>query len=86
MSNRPIAHCQLTQGGEIAFFDGKPMVMTGPVGNEHHPTPLYSGEILDKIDRKAEAGLCYFTLSSAREFLKDIREIVATAQGKEYTR
>ena len=35
---------------------------------------------MEKIDLKAEAGLCYFTLESAREFLKDIRGIVAAAQ------
>jgi hypothetical protein len=33
---------------------------------------------LDKIDIKAEAGLCYFTLESARAFLKDIRGLVST--------
>lgn len=37
----PVAHCALTPAGKIAYFDGKPMVMVGPVGNEHHPTPLY---------------------------------------------
>jgi hypothetical protein len=31
----------LTPSGQIAYFDGKPMVMPGPVGNEHHPVPLY---------------------------------------------
>lgn len=36
-------------------------------------------ELLEEIDRKAEAGLCYFTLGSAREFLKDIRTAVAEA-------
>jgi hypothetical protein len=35
---------------------------------------------MEAIDIKAEAGLCYFTLESAREFLKDIRAIVAVAQ------
>lgn len=38
----PVAHCCLTEAGQIAFFDGKPMVMVGPVGNEHHSTPLYT--------------------------------------------
>ena len=36
---------------------------------------------LEKINVKAEAGLCYFTLESAREFLKDIRNEVADALG-----
>ncbi len=51
---------------------------------QDEPLPASVAELLNKIDIKAEAGLCYFTLESAREFLKDIREIVATAQGKEY--
>ena len=36
-------------------------------------------EALGRIDLKAEAGLCYFTLESAREFLKDIRVIARAA-------
>jgi len=38
---------------------------------------------LESIEIKAQAGLCYFTLSSAREFLKDIRDEVADALGKQ---
>lgn len=38
---------------------------------------------LEKIERSAQAGLCYFTLESAREFLKDIRDEVADALGNE---
>ncbi len=38
----PVAWCQLTPSGQIAFFDGKPMVMVSTVGNEHHMTPLYA--------------------------------------------
>ena len=38
----PVAWCQLTPSGQIAFFDGKPMVMVSTVGNEHHMTPLYT--------------------------------------------
>lgn len=34
---------------------------------------------LEKIEITAQAGLCYFTLSSAREYLKDVRSIVAVA-------
>jgi len=41
-SQEPVAHCALTASGKIAYFDGKPMVMVGKVGNEHHPTPLYT--------------------------------------------
>jgi hypothetical protein len=36
----PVAWCALTPSGKIAYFDGKPMVMVGPLGNEHHATPL----------------------------------------------
>jgi hypothetical protein len=35
-----VAWCALTPSGKIAHFDGKPMVMVGPVGNDLHPTPL----------------------------------------------
>jgi hypothetical protein len=34
---------------------------------------------LERIEIKAQAGLCYFTLESAREFLKDVRDEVADA-------
>jgi hypothetical protein len=37
-------------------------------------------ELLGNIDRKAEAGLCYFTLESVRAFLQDIRQLVAEHQ------
>lgn len=37
-------------------------------------------DIIEKIDIKAEAGLCYFTLESARCFLKDIRTLVNEAR------
>ena len=38
----PVAWCQLAIGGKtIAYFDGKPMVMVGPMGNHIHTTPLY---------------------------------------------
>jgi len=36
-----VAHCSLTKSGKIEHFDGKPMVMVGPVGNPLHPVPLY---------------------------------------------
>jgi hypothetical protein len=38
----PVAWCALTASGRIAYFDGKPMVMPGPVGNDLHPVPLYA--------------------------------------------
>jgi hypothetical protein len=39
----PVGWCALTPSGQIAYFDGKPMVMPGPVGNEHHTVPIYAG-------------------------------------------
>lgn len=36
----PVAWACLTASGRIAYFDGRPMVMPGPVGNEVHPAPL----------------------------------------------
>lgn len=42
-AGQPVAWCELTAGGQIAYFDGKPMVMPGPVGNDCHPHPLYVG-------------------------------------------
>lgn len=39
----PVAWCHLTPSGKVGYFDGKPMVMFGSVGNEHHETPLYAG-------------------------------------------
>jgi tRNA(Phe) wybutosine-synthesizing methylase Tyw3 len=36
---------------------------------------------LEKIEIKAQAGLCYPKLDTAREFLKDVRDEVATALG-----
>lgn len=41
-AGEPVAWCALNAAGGIAYFDGKPMVMPGKVGNEHHPTPLYT--------------------------------------------
>lgn len=37
-----VAWCELTPSGKIAYFDGKPMFMVGPVGNNCHRTPLYT--------------------------------------------
>jgi hypothetical protein len=38
----PVAWCSLNGCGEIGFFDGKPMIMVGKVGNDCHETPLYT--------------------------------------------
>jgi hypothetical protein len=34
---------------------------------------------IETMDRKAQAGLCYFTLASARAFLQDVRDEAAKA-------
>lgn len=49
-----------------------------PEGNYYSEEDVKS--LLEKIDIKAEAGLCYFTLDSARAFLKDIRNLVKEAK------
>jgi hypothetical protein len=53
--------------------------------SDKHQPPDYGAlyAALERIEVKAQAGLCYFTLESAREFLKDIRDEVADALGKE---
>jgi hypothetical protein len=38
----PLAWCSLNGRGEIGYFDGKPMIMVGKVGNDCHETPLYT--------------------------------------------
>lgn len=38
-----VAWCELNLSRTgIAYFDGKPVIMTGPVGNDCHPTPLFT--------------------------------------------
>jgi len=38
----PVAWCEIAIGGKsIAYFDGKPVIMTGKVGNDCHRSPLY---------------------------------------------
>jgi hypothetical protein len=54
-ADEPVAWCSLTASGKVAYFDGKPMVMVGPAGNEHHKTPLYTA---------APAAPAYVQLSS----------------------
>lgn len=51
-----------------------------PAYDASEPQVYYAKDVrglLEEIDLKAEAGLCYFTLTSAREFLKDIRRAIA---------
>jgi hypothetical protein len=42
------------------------------------PVAQMSGDALEQIDLKAQAGLCAGSFSGARAFLEDIREIVAS--------
>ena len=61
-----VAWCALTPSGKIAYFEGKPMVMPGPVGNEHHPhalvlasapaTPAATAQAAPLTDEQIEAG------------------------------
>ena len=39
---KPVAWCDLNSDGSIAYFDNKPCVMVGVIGNESHPYPLYT--------------------------------------------
>lgn len=57
-----------------------------PQCRERAACVLELADALERIEIKAQAGLCYFTLESAREFLKDIRAEVADALGKERPR
>lgn len=41
-AQEPVMWCALTPSGKIAYFEGRPMVMPGPIGNEVHNTPLYT--------------------------------------------
>lgn len=44
-----VAWAELTASGRIAYFDGRPILMVGPVGNEHHPVALYPQSALDAL-------------------------------------
>ena len=54
--------------------------------SSYNSMPLYSNEsvneLMDVIDRKAEAGLCQMTHAGTREFLKDIRRLCLAVQSK----
>jgi hypothetical protein len=42
VTDEPLAFCDLTLNGKsIAYFDGKPIIMAGNVGNDRHPYALY---------------------------------------------
>ena len=45
---KPVAFCALTPNGMMGYFDGKPMIMVGKVGNDCHTTPLYA---LDEVTK-----------------------------------
>lgn len=37
----PVAwYAPALDGRSVSYFDGKPMIMVGPIGNEHHTEPL----------------------------------------------
>lgn len=73
-SQEPVAWCELTPSGQIAYFDGKPMIMPGPVGNDCHTTPLYtaatqarpaSGEAWQPIETAPKEPGVYLLLATA---------------------
>lgn len=74
---KPVAWCSLTPSGKIAHFDGQPMVMVGPVGNEHHTIPLYTTSKPRKplTDEQVDALLERQQLSYEREREIDQDEI-----------
>jgi len=39
---QPVVFCALTPNGMMGYFDGKPMIMVGKIGNDCHTTPLYA--------------------------------------------
>jgi hypothetical protein len=45
---KPVAFCALTPNGMMGYFDGKPMIMVGKIGNDCHTTPLYA---LDEVTK-----------------------------------
>lgn len=81
---KPVAWCQLgLDGKSIAYFDGKPMIMTGHVGNQHHPTPLFTAQPRKAVklsDSEILTALDVEYVSSAQNrhlFLSDARIIEA---------
>ncbi len=63
---------------------GSGEVVITPIGEDDGQAGTYGcpiciakqrDELLAEIDAKAESGLCYFALQSAREFLKDIHRL-----------
>ena len=85
-AGEPLAWCQLSIGGKsIAYFDGKPIIMTGKVGNDCHQTPLYTHPpapqvpmTADDIERLvSEKGLRWFFENYSTTFNDIIRAVEA---------
>jgi hypothetical protein len=83
----PVAHCQLSIGRKtVAYFDGKPIFMTGPVGNDSHRYPLYTAaQIAAKFAESQEEitnlklGLAnYRELFAERDALQSERDTLAS--------
>jgi hypothetical protein len=68
--------CELTAGGQVAYFDGRPMVMPGPVGNDCHTVALTphapAQSALDELRREVEA------LRADRDRLEWVRDTFFT--------
>ena len=68
VEQEPVAWCALNADRSgIAYFDGRPIIMTGPVGNEHHPDPLYT-KPQPKIDESGKPDEWFDRLKSAHSW------------------
>jgi hypothetical protein len=65
-------------GQEGAVAVAELLILGEASQNETEATPTVPLDLLEAIDRKAEAGLCYYSLTSARAFLEDIRALVSS--------
>lgn len=86
----PVAWTALSPSGKICHFDGAPMFMVGPVGNEHHTTPLYThpaapqpAALPDLSD--AEIGRLVDRMDNTHDsdLLKFARAVIAAMKGKQ---
>jgi len=87
----PVAWCALTPSGQIAYFDGKPMVMPGPVGNECHPVPMFTrptapADLHAFLDAAAGEGLVLAGIDAADLCVSLFPEHYAALQANDATK
>jgi len=87
----PVAWCALTPSGQIAYFDGKPMVMPGPVGNECHPVPMFTrptapADLRAFLDAAAGEGLVLAGIDAADLCVSLFPEHYAALQANDATK